>query len=84
MFGRGGEEVECFFENGILFEIIFGIMLGIVVVVYVGIFVIYWDVGFNVVFVIGYYKKDEDFEEKWKVFVIGIDIFVIYMGIKNV
>ncbi|MCY7985777.1 SAM-dependent methyltransferase, partial [Bacillus inaquosorum] len=82
--GRGGEEAECLSENGIPFEIIPGITSGIAAAAYAGIPVTHRDAGSNVAFVTGHYKKEEDFEEKWKALATGIDTLVIYMGIKNV
>ncbi|KAA6452922.1 uroporphyrinogen-III C-methyltransferase [Bacillus swezeyi] len=84
VFGRGGEEAETLAENGISFEIIPGITSGIAAAAYAGIPVTHREASSNVAFVTGHYKKEEEFEEKWKALATGVDTLVIYMGIKNI
>ncbi|WP_307894334.1 uroporphyrinogen-III C-methyltransferase [Bacillus swezeyi] len=84
VFGRGGEEAETLAENGISFEIIPGITSGIAAAAYAGIPVTHREASSNVAFVTGHYKKEEEFEEKWKALATGIDTLVIYMGMKNI
>ena len=84
VFGRGGEEAKASLKTGLRLKSCPESRRESLQLLMPGIPVTHREAGSNVAFVTGHYKKEEDFEEKWKALATGIDTLVIYMGIKNV
>ena len=84
IFGRGGEEAEVLFREGIPFEVIPGITSAIAVPAYAGIPLTHRDFTSVVAFVTGHERSDKDESRvPWESLAKGIDTVVFLMGVGN-
>ncbi|WP_174616525.1 uroporphyrinogen-III C-methyltransferase [Virgibacillus ihumii] len=83
IFGRGGEEAEVLWWQGVTFEIIPGITSGSAAPAYAGIPLTHRNFSSSVAFVSGAGKTDAASEKYWKHLAQGVDTLCIYMGVKN-
>src|SRR5574339_331688 len=84
IFGRGGEEAEFLYENGVRFEIVPGISSAIGSAIYSGIPLTHRKLSSSVAIVTGH--EDPNKEEKsvhWDKLAKSVDTIVILMGIEN-
>ncbi len=84
IFGRGGEEAEFLFDNGVDFEIVPGVTSAIAAPAYAGIPLTHRDYASTVAFITGHedHKKRKS-AIKWDEIAKGPDTLVFLMGIKN-
>jgi len=84
IFGRGGEEAEVLFNDGIGFEIVPGVTSAIAAAAYAGIPLTHRKLASTVAFVTGH--EDPQKEETgidWSSLATGIGTLVFFMGVKN-
>jgi len=85
IFGRGGEEAEFLFENGIAFEIVPGITSAISAPAYAGIPLTHRLYASTVAFITGHEDNTKEKSAiKWDEIAKGPDTLVFLMGIKNI
>jgi len=84
IFGRGGEEAEECFDNGILFEIVPGVTAAIAAPAYAGIPLTHREHTASVAFVTGHEDPDKpESAVHWDKIATGIGTIVFFMGMKN-
>ena len=84
IFGRGGEEAEVLFENGIPFEIVPGVTSAIAAPAYAGIPLTHRKYTATVAFVTGHEDPDKDESAiDWPSIARGMGTVVFLMGVKN-
>lgn len=84
VFGRGGEEALCLFENGFEFEVIPGISSAIAVPAYAGIPVTHRDIASSFAVITGHEKPGKvESSICWEKLATGIDTLIFLMGIEN-
>jgi len=81
LFGRGGEEAEYLYENGVEFEIVPGITSPIAVSAYNGIPITHRDYASSVHFITAHKKKDEPLDLNFKALLEIGGTFVFMMGV---
>jgi len=85
IFGRGGEEAEFLFENGIPFEIVPGITSSISAPAYAGIPLTHRHYASTVAFITGHEDNTKEKSAiKWDEIAKGPDTLVFLMGVKNI
>lgn len=84
IFGRGGEEAEVLFREGIPFEIIPGITSAIAAPAYAGIPLTHRDYTSTLAFVTGHESPDKkESSIHWPSLAKGMGTIVFFMGVKN-
>ena len=84
IFGRGGEEAEILFQNGISFEIVPGITSGIAAATYAGIPLTHRKFASSLAFITGHEDPTKSMSSlDWPSLAKGIGTLVFYMGMKN-
>ncbi|MFS0781178.1 uroporphyrinogen-III C-methyltransferase [Bacillus sp. 1P06AnD] len=83
VFGRGGEEAEACFENGVPFEIVPGITAGIAAPAYAGIPVTHRELSKSFAFITGHQAGGEEAKHQWNHLANGVDTLCIYMGVSH-
>jgi uroporphyrinogen III methyltransferase/synthase len=84
IFGRGGEEAEILFNEGLSFEIVPGVTSAIAAAAYAGIPLTHRKCASTLAFITGH--EDPDKEEtsiNWSSLASGIGTLVFFMGVKN-
>lgn len=84
IFGRGGEEAEVLFKEGLSFEVVPGVTSAIAAAAYAGIPLTHRKLASTLAFVTGH--EDPDKEESglnWSSLASGIGTLVFFMGVKN-
>lgn len=84
VFGRGGEEAEVLFDEGIDFEIVPGVTSAIGGLCYAGIPVTHRDFASSFHVVTGHAKKDDSLEINWKALSEEKGTVIFLMGIGNI
>ena len=84
VFGRGGEEAEVLFDEGIDFEIVPGVTSAIGGLCYAGIPVTHRDFASSFHVVTGHAKKDDSLEINWKALAEEKGTVIFLMGIGNI
>lgn len=84
VFGRGGEEAEILFDEGIKFEIVPGVTSAIGGLAYAGIPVTHRDFASSFHVVTGHAKKDDSLEINWKALAEEKGTVIFLMGIGNI
>lgn len=85
IFGRGGEEAEGLFDNGIPFEIVPGVTAATAVPTYAGIPLTHRDHTASVAFVTGHEDPTKpESKVHWDKISTGIGTLVFFMGMKNI
>jgi uroporphyrinogen III methyltransferase/synthase len=84
IFGRGGEEAEELFDNGIPFEIVPGVTAATAVPTYAGIPLTHRDFTASVAFITGHEDPTKEASKvHWDRIATGIGTLVFFMGMKN-
>lgn len=83
VFGRGGEEAEVLYDQGIDFEIVPGITSAIGGLCYAGIPITHRDYASSFHVITGHLREDEDKEINWNALANCKGILVFLMGIGN-
>lgn len=83
IFGRGGEEAEYCFDNGVAFELVPGITSGIAAPMYAGIPVTHRDFSSSLTIVTGHKRSGNVDELRWEHLANGSDTLIFYMGVSN-
>lgn len=84
VFGRGGEEAEVLYDEGIEFEIVPGVTSAIGGLCYAGIPVTHRDFASSFHIVTGHAKKDDSLEINWKALAEEKGTVIFLMGIGNI
>lgn len=84
VFGRGGEEAEVLFDEGIEFEIVPGVTSAIGGLCYAGIPVTHRDFASSFHVVTGHAKKDDSLDINWKALAEEKGTVIFLMGIGNI
>ncbi len=83
IFGRGGEEAEVLFENGIPFEVVPGVTSAVSVPAYAGIPLTHREFTSSVAFVTGHENPDKaESRIRWDS-LAAVETLVFLMGVKN-
>jgi uroporphyrinogen III methyltransferase/synthase len=80
IFGRGGEEAECLWEQGVDFEIVPGVSSAIAVPAYAGIPLTHRSLGSSVTIVTGHEGKEKDEALPWSEWALS-ETLVLLMGV---
>ena len=86
IFGRGGEEAQVLFANGIPFEVVPGISAAVAVPAYAGIPLSHRDFTASIAFITGHERADKDGQDSkvdWAKLATGAGTLVFFMGVKN-
>jgi uroporphyrinogen III methyltransferase / synthase len=84
IFGRGGEEAEELFDDGIPFEIVPGVTAATAVPTYAGIPLTHRDYTASVAFITGHEDPTKEASKvHWDRIATGIGTLVFFMGMKN-
>ena len=84
VFGRGGEEAEVLFDEGIDFEVVPGITSAIGGLCYAGIPITHRDYASSFHIITGHLREDEDKELDWNALARCKGTLVFLMGIGNI
>jgi len=84
IFGRGGEELEKLYEDGVAFEVVPGVTSATAAATYAGIPITHRDYTASVAFLTGHEDPTKETSNvNWEKLATAVGTLVIYMGIKN-